>query len=345
MSGSITVVVPCYNYGRYLRQCVNSILAQEVDLNVDIIDDASADDTEAVGSALAAEDRRVTYRRHPRNIGHILTYNEGLERVDGTYSLLLSADDMLAPGALRRAVDVLDGHPDVALLYGERVEFRDTPPDAVSTAPPSIRIWEGAEFVERCCTEVRNPISTPAAVVRTSVQKAVGGYRPSLPHAGDLEMWLRLAARGRVAELRGVVQAYYRLHDTNMHRNWFHDFLLNDRELRTAYESFFTDSAAFIENRDELQRQCSRKLAERGIWWGYSKLRKRQFRGALDCLRHSASTWRGCAEDEIGIRNVTDVVKPISYAVLQRHRRKREVKRRMLSPDGMSENSEEVTLS
>ena len=66
MPGSVTIVVPCYNYGRYLRQCVNSILVQDVDLNVDIIDDASTDDTESVGSALASEDQRVTYQRHVR---------------------------------------------------------------------------------------------------------------------------------------------------------------------------------------------------------------------------------------------------------------------------------------
>ena len=342
MSGSVTVVVPCYNYGRYLRQCVSSILVQDVDLNVDIIDDASADDTGLVGSALAAEDERVTYRRHARNLGHIATYNEGLARAGGTYSLLLSADDMLAPGALRRAVDVLEGRPDVALLYGETVEFRDTPPDEASAAPPAVRIWGGAEFVAQCCREVWNPISTPAAIVRTSVQKSVGGYLPSLPHAGDREMWLRLSTRGRVAELTGVVQAYYRLHDDNMHRNWFHDFLVNDREFRTAYETFFINSAALIENRDELWRQCSLRLAERGIWWSYGKLRRRQFRGALDCLRYAVSTWDDCPEEEIGIRNVIDVVKPISYAVQQRRRRKQEAKQRKFSLVDVSENGDAI---
>ena len=144
-------------------------------------------------------------------------------------------------------------------------------------------------------------------------------------------MWLRVATRGRVAELRGVVQAYYRVHDNNMHGKWFHDFLVNDRELRTAFETFFVDSAAFIEKRDELRRQCSQSLAERGIWWGYRKLRRRQFRGALDCLRYSVSIWQDCPEAEIGIRNLADVFKPISYAVRQRHRRKQEAMRRILS--------------
>lgn len=324
MSGSVTVVVPCYNYGRYLRQCVDSVLAQDVDLTVDIIDDASTDDTERVGSALASEHGEVIYRRHAHNVGHIATYNEGLDRADGTYSLVLSADDLLAPGALQRAVEVLDNSPDVVLLYGERLEFRDAAPSVVaSRAVPAVRIWDGAEFVAQCCRAVWNPISTPTAVVRTSVQKSAGGYYPSLPHSGDMEMWLRLATRGRVAELKGVIQAYYRLHDTNMHRKWFDDFLLNDRELRAAYEKFFTDQASFIEHRDELWIQCSQRLAERGIWWSWNRLRRRQFRDALDCLRHSVSTWNSRPEDELRIGDLIDVVKPISYAVRQRHRRKR----------------------
>lgn len=326
MSSSVTVVVPCYNYGRYLRQCVSSVLAQDVELNIDIIDDASTDDTESVGSALAAEDRRVTYQRHARNLGHILTYNEGLERAEGTYSLLLSADDMLAPGALKRAVDVLEACPDVGLLYGEAAQFRDSPPNTSTAAPPTVRVWEGADYIAKSCTEVWNPISCPTAVVRTSVQKSAGGYLPSLPHTGDVEMWLRLAARGGVAELIGVVQAYYRVHDENMHKRWFHDFLLNDREMRTAFETFFIDSAGLIGNHEELRRQCRHRLAERGIWWGYGKLRHRQFRGALDCVRYSVSVWHDCPEDEVGIRNLIDVVKPINYAVRQRHYRKVEAK-------------------
>lgn len=326
MSGSVTVVVPCYNYGRYLRQCVSSVLSQDVDLNVDIIDDASADDTESVGSMLAAEDRRVTYHRHKRNIGHIATYNEGLDRADGIYSLLLSADDMLAPGALRRAVGVLDENPGVVLLHGDRTVFRDTPPETDSAAVPDVQIWEGQEFIEICCREVWNPVSCPTAIVRTSAQKSVGGYTASLPHAGDMEMWLRLATRGRVAELRGVVQAFYRVHDTNMHKNLYCDFLINDRQLRAAYETFFVDSAAFIDKRDELRRLCTRGLSERGIWWGYSKLRERQFQGAFECLRYSVSAWHDCPEDNIDMRKISDVIKPVSYAVRQRQRRKREAR-------------------
>src|SRR4051812_4578035 len=102
----VDVVIPCYNYGRYLAACVDSVLSQDgVDVRALIIDDASTDDSVRMARALAASDERVRLRCHPRNRGHIATYNEGLlEWADAEYLVLLSADDLLVAGALRRAV-------------------------------------------------------------------------------------------------------------------------------------------------------------------------------------------------------------------------------------------------
>ncbi|RXG91472.1 glycosyltransferase family 2 protein [Bradyrhizobium vignae] len=322
MTGSLSVIIPCYNYGRYLRACVESVLTQEVDVDVCIIDDASADDTEIVGSSLAAEDPRVTFQRHIENRGHIATYNEGLERAQGTYSLLLSADDLLAPGALRRACDVLDARPDVVLLYGRVLEFRDIPPRVLGSDAVSINVQTGQDFIAKCCKDVWNPISTPAAVVRTSAQQDVGGYRPTLPHAGDREMWLRLATRGNVAELQGSVQAFYRLHEQNMHRQWFYDFLVNERELRNAYETFFRHSCALINESDKLQRLCAQRLAERGIWWAYQNMRRMKVLSAVECLKFAASVWHDKQEDEVNLLNVQELLAPFNYALGERERRR-----------------------
>src|SRR5690606_779741 len=117
---SVDVVVPCYNYAHFLPRCVGSILDQEgVDVRMLIIDDASPDDTPAVAQALAAQDSRVEYRRHATNLGHIATYNEGLLGwAQAKYSLLLSADDALAPGALARAAAVMDRDETIGMTYG-----------------------------------------------------------------------------------------------------------------------------------------------------------------------------------------------------------------------------------
>src|SRR5436305_2109319 len=101
---TVDVYIPCYNYGRFLRACVHSVLLQQgVDVRVLIIDDASQDSSQEIAQALAREDSRVEYRRHTANLGHIETYNEGVRWIRAKYSLLLSADDMLTPGALSRA--------------------------------------------------------------------------------------------------------------------------------------------------------------------------------------------------------------------------------------------------
>src|SRR3954467_11927005 len=108
MTTTVSIIVPCYNYAHFLAKCVNSVLAQEgVTVEVLIIDDCSTDDTETVGAQLAT-DSRVTFRRHDNNIGHIATYNEGLDWVTGEYTVLLSADDLLTPGALARATAAME---------------------------------------------------------------------------------------------------------------------------------------------------------------------------------------------------------------------------------------------
>ena len=101
---SVDVVVPCYNYARYLHQCLDSILSQSPgDMRVLIIDDASSDDSASVAREIAATDPRVSVLVHERNRGHIATNNEDLDWAQGDYLMLLSAHHVLAPGSLQRA--------------------------------------------------------------------------------------------------------------------------------------------------------------------------------------------------------------------------------------------------
>src|SRR4051794_21194045 len=118
---SFSVVIPCYRYGHFLEEAVSSVLDDQdgVDVRALIIDDASPDDSAEVAQKIAGRDNRVEVVVHEANKGHLATYNEGLlEWADGDYSVLLSADDRLTPGALRRAGDLLDKHPDVAFAFG-----------------------------------------------------------------------------------------------------------------------------------------------------------------------------------------------------------------------------------
>jgi glycosyltransferase involved in cell wall biosynthesis len=190
-----------------------------VDVRILVIDDASPDKTAEVAAALARENSRVTLIRHSTNKGHINTYNEGIEWASADYMLLLSADDYLLPGALRRATDLMDAHPEVGFTFGNAIELTDsgneTPTKSISKAT---RIFEGREFIALSGAE--NLVTTCSAVVRTELQKRLGGYRQELPHTGDMEMWLSFAAYASV----GFVSAYqgvYRCHTANMSTRYY----------------------------------------------------------------------------------------------------------------------------
>lgn len=268
----VTVVVPCYNYGHFLPACLASALDQPaVDVDVVIVDDASPDGSGDVAGQLAAADARITLIRHARNAGHITTYNEGLEAAQGDYVVLLSADDLLAPGALGRATALLEAEPSVGFAYGHVELFSDQPPAACRTTVGSWTVWPGASWSRLRWQMARNAIWCPEVVMRTSVQHEIGGYRQDLPHTGDLEMWLRAARVADVGRVDGPDQAFYRIHAANMHTTTF-DGLTDLRErLRTFEElaTVFHDSANLQAARRSLATEslvaASRLFAARNV--------------------------------------------------------------------------------
>jgi hypothetical protein len=266
---TVSVIVPCYNYGRYLGECVKSVLRQAgVDVRLLIIDDASRDDSAEVAEELGRRDGRVTVRRHEVNRGHIATYNEGLDWATGDYTLLLSADDLLTPGALARAAGLMDDYPEIALVYGRQIVFHpDDPPPVPREAGYDYgrRVIPGTELIESMCAAGANPVETPTVLVRTSVQKELGGYRPDLPHTADMELWLRFAARASV----GVVaadQALKRMHSQNMQLQFLGTSLGDVRQRRSAFEVFFAGRGARLPGRERLERRARGNLALEAFW-------------------------------------------------------------------------------
>lgn len=271
---SVDVIVPCYRYGRFLRECVDSILSQSHrDVRVLILDDASPDETAEVARRLADEDSRVTARTHAENKGHIATYNEGIEWASGDHLLLLSADDYLLPGALERAVTVLDAYPEVGFVFGRAMEMaadgersQSEPFFKDGRKAPQIAILDGAEFIR--LSGARNLVPTPTVVVRTALQKKVGGYRPELPHSGDMELWFRLAANGAVGVLEAT-QAVYRLHASNMSHEYNQQNRLPDlRQRKAAIDLFMETSGGGMSNADDMHRRMLKALARDAV--GYA---------------------------------------------------------------------------
>ncbi|MGB8381358.1 MAG: glycosyltransferase [Dermatophilaceae bacterium] len=265
---SVSVVIPTYNYGRFLEGCVESVVAQEgVNAQVLVIDDQSTDNSKEVGEALASKHENVTMISHRVNRGRIATYNEGLfEWADGKYSLLLSADDRLTKGALARAVDIMEDHPKVGLVYGRCALFSTAEDNVPWTdrrvRPP--RVWEGREWLAKRYMDGMNNVITPTVIVRTETQRRVGPYNAALPHAADFEMWLRFAAVSDVGFVRAA-QALYRIHSSSMSQHVNLDPLADARERKQVFETIaeqygFALSAAGTSIEDAYRAIASERL-------------------------------------------------------------------------------------
>jgi len=332
---SVSVVIPCYKYGHFLEEAVTSVLDDQegVDVRVLIIDDASPDDSAEVACKIAARDPRVEVTVHAANKGNIATFNEGLlEWADGDYCILMSADDRLTPGALRRARDLLDENPGVGFAYGRSLWIMDGEP--LPTARTAVRgwsVWPGRWWLEHRFRQAENPITSPEIVVRTSLQKRVGGYDPELPRAADMEMYMRLAVNADVGFIRGADQAYYRLHGQNMSKGV--STLMDLRQRRLVFETALDRYGESLPDAKRLSETVHRTLGREALWAAgrvYGRGRMRQTELARRLLGAGANEEERDVDELVAFASACwpEVSRLPLHRTLQR--------RRSIGPRGMS---------
>jgi glycosyltransferase involved in cell wall biosynthesis len=266
------IVVSCYRNGNFLEPCVASVLAQGVaDLRILIIDDASPDGSGAIAKDIAARDPRIAAIVHEANRGPAATFNEGIGWTQARYMLLLSADDMLAPGALKRAIGVMEENSSVVLTYGGWTEVgRGDGATVATVAAGEVDDWSihsGAALIEKTCRTAMNQVVTVTAIRRTAAQKAAGLYDPALAHSGDLEMGLRLATMGDVAETRAI-QGLRGVHGENMPLGAPNPLLRDYLQRELAFTSFFAGAGRALSGADRLRRLALQQLAAQAFWTG-----------------------------------------------------------------------------
>lgn len=300
---SVDVAIPNYQYGRFLRECVESVLSQDVEtLRVLVIDNASTDNSVEVAQELALNDRRVEVVARRKNLGPHASFNEGIDWAASEYFMVLCADDLLVPGALARAIEVMSGNPNVHLTYGlPFVIGQDDPlPDRefVNQDAPW-RVHSGHAYIERVCRTLRGHCSS-TVVMRTAVQKAVGYYRPELTYTDDLELWLRFALVGDVAAT-DAFQAANRTHVSSQSSSVLTGYDW-DRHVGAALDSFFAREGARLPDSRRLHNIARRRIAERAYWGALA----RKWRGEVE-------SGRDFMEYALGLRPEMAVFPPVSY--------------------------------
>lgn len=260
----VSVVIPCFDYGRYLADTLDSVLGQEgVDLEVIVVDDASTDDSAEVAAAFAARDPRVRLVRQRVNRGQVLTFNHGLSLAGGELVARLDADDLLTPGSLARSAAVFEAHPGVGLVYGHPREFPDPHVPEARVGRPSWTVWSGADWVRLRCRRGVNAITTSEAVVRRTVLDGLGGFNPAMRFACDMEWWLRIASVSDVARVNDVDQALHRDHAGSLSVTDAAGVLTDLRERRLVFDELF--AAAHLPDAAHWHGVARRALAREAL--------------------------------------------------------------------------------
>jgi GT2 family glycosyltransferase len=202
-SAIVSIVIPCYNYARFLPDAVGSVLAQTFpNWELIVVDDGSTDATSTTARQLMARhpDRRMRVFQQP-NAGPAAARNTGAERASGEYLLFLDADDMLAPTLLERTVAILRQQPETGFVYsGMRLFGHDR------------HEWPSAAFDLRRLA-LDNYV-LPHALVRRAAWEQVGGFDTARSLWGfeDWEFWLRVAVSGWQGRHIAEPLVFYRRH-------------------------------------------------------------------------------------------------------------------------------------
>ena len=200
---NISVLLPVYNAGSFLRLAIESILAQDfMDFEFIIIDDASDDDSAEIIREYAGKDPRIRPFFHQSNLGLVKTLNEGLEAARGEFVARMDADDEALPHRLRTQYLFMKSRSAVAvagsyIVHMGKTRYRDRLVRLPTASPEIVRTLES----ENC-------IYHPSVMMRRESIISLGGYRPEFRHAEDYDLWLRVSQSYEIANIPVALLRY-----------------------------------------------------------------------------------------------------------------------------------------
>lgn len=201
-----TILIPTYNCGKFLLECLGSVLRQKYEnYEILIIDDGSTDDTEGIIRNLNLP--KLRYYRSNKNSGIVEALNKGLELAEGKYIARMDADDLMLGNRLQEQVNFLNSNSDFGLVGGnyQIIDNDGVLKDKVYTNfdPQFLRL--GLIF--------RNQFHHSAVTMRTSLVKELK-YSSKYPFCEDHELWIRFSEVTRIMNLPRFYLSY-RWHDDN----------------------------------------------------------------------------------------------------------------------------------
>lgn len=202
---SVSIIIPTYNVERFIRDTIESILAQTYrDFEIIVVDDGSNDRTCEIVSAYGPPVRLIPQA----NAGVCAARNRGIEEAAGQFICLMDHDDYWFPDKLARQVEVMHAHADCGVVFSSFIRWHPnatgefSPPESfeVTAIPDEIDSdfsgWIYHQFLIDCW------MLTSTAMFRRNVFEKCGRFDEGLPYSEDWDLWLRVSREFAFVKLK-----------------------------------------------------------------------------------------------------------------------------------------------
>ncbi|MCP3954983.1 MAG: glycosyltransferase [Desulfobacterales bacterium] len=189
---TLSAIVSTYNDSRFIRGCLDDLLAQTIvdDMEIIVVDSGSREDEGRIVQELQSDHANIVYIRTEERETVYGAWNRGIRAARGRYLTNANTDDRHSSDALERMVNILEKYPEVALVYADAI-ITATPNEVLGrhtkTGVFHWNAWDRQALLEKGC------FIGPQPVWRKAVHTEFGHFDDTLVSSGDYEFWLRIS--------------------------------------------------------------------------------------------------------------------------------------------------------
>jgi len=262
MLSRLSVSIPVYNSGKYIRSAIESVLNQTYpDFELIIVDDCSSDDTFDIIRSFS--DPRIKAFRNDRNLGSVGNSNRCIELAQGEFINIFHGDDIMTPCFLERMAKFLNQHPRINFVHcrpmmidgeGQTIsDFSNEYPALWRLNPLKDMVFSSQDAFRKFILE-GNFVCCPSVMLRKRCYEIFGKLNANYPYANDYEMWTRIALDEDVGFIAEPL-IKYRWHESNVsHKFRGKPGIFEDLWIRKiALDRYFSAKKNDIFRNDELK--------------------------------------------------------------------------------------------
>lgn len=235
----ISVVIPVYNNARYIENCIKSVLSQDVDVEIILINDNSTDDLTDILKKLSKENllskENFVFFNNNRNCGPAASRNKGIEYATGDYIAFLDADDWWEKDKLKKQIKLIN-EKKALFVYTSRKNLFEDGTEKILTVKEKINYEELLKGNQITCSSV---------VLRSDIAKKYLMIKDEIHE--DYYMWLRILKDNNIAYGINEPLVNYRVQESSKSGNKLRSAIMTFKTLRLMNEPFFKCCKYFIQ--------------------------------------------------------------------------------------------------